>query len=80
MNPVWRDALLSVRTMFNGYYDFPSSMSFFKVTKSFSRVGERVTFIYYRCNFRGFKEAFEKNQILLVYIRYKKTRLLAPHP
>src|SRR5208283_1972009 len=33
----WRSALLSAVTMFNGQYDFPSRMFFFKVTKSIRR-------------------------------------------
>ena len=35
---VWRSALLGVVTMFDGYYDFPLRMSFFKITDRFSRV------------------------------------------
>jgi len=34
---VWRSALLGVVTMFDGYYDFPLRMSFFKITDRFSR-------------------------------------------
>ncbi len=35
---VWRSALLGVVTMFDGYYDFPLRMSFFKIADRFSRV------------------------------------------
>jgi len=33
---VWRGDLLGIITMFDGYYDFSSRMSFFKMTDSFS--------------------------------------------
>jgi len=53
-------------------------VSFFKVTESFSHPAQRVTSIYDRRHFSGCKKIFQKKQILLVYIRYKETRLLAP--
>ena len=59
-------ALLSAVTTFNGYYDFPLCMSFFKIAESFSHAAQRVTSIYDRCNLSGFEEIFQKNQILLV--------------
>jgi len=66
--------------MFNGYHDFALRVSFCKVTESFGRGAQRVTSIYDGYNFSGFQKFFQKNQILLVYIRYKETRLLAPNP
>ena len=55
-------------------------MSFFKITESFSHVAQRVTSIDDGYNFSGCEKIFQKNQILLVYIRDKETRLLAPNP
>lgn len=77
---VRRSALLSVVTMFHGYYDFPLRMSFSKVTESFSHIAQRVTSIDDGLHFSGCEKISQKNQILLVYIRYKETRLLAPDP
>jgi hypothetical protein len=66
--------------MFNGEYDFPSRVSFFKITESFSRVAQRVTPIDDGYNFSRCKKIFQKNQILLVDIRDKEARFLAPNP
>jgi len=74
--------LLKLRAVpvFNGYYDFPSRMSFFQVTDSVSRLAQRITSIDDRYHFSGFKKIFQNNQILLVYLGYEETHLLAPNP
>jgi hypothetical protein len=64
--------------MSNGYYDFPLRMSFFKITESFSHAAQRVPFIYDGYNFPSFEKIFQKNQILLVYLRGNETHLPAP--
>jgi hypothetical protein len=66
--------------MFNGYYDFALRVAFCKVTESFRYAAQRVTSIYDGYNFSGFQKFFQEDQILLVYIRYEETRLLAPNP
>lgn len=63
---VWRGALLSAVTMFNGYYDLPLRVTLLKITDSVSHITQRVTSIDDGQNFPCFKEIFQKNQILLV--------------
>jgi len=55
-------------------------MFFFQITESFSRIAQQVTSIDDGYNFSSFKKIFQKNQILLVYIRDKEARLLATNP
>ena len=44
--------------MFNGYYHFPLGMSFFKIAESCSHLVQRITSIYDRYDFTGFKKIF----------------------
>src|ERR1035437_95425 len=53
-------------------------MSFFKIADSFSHAAQRVSPIDNRHNLSRVKKLFQENQILLVHLRNKVTKLLAP--
>ena len=66
--------------MFDGYYDFPLRVAFFKVTESLRDFIQPVTLGDYRSNLSSRHEFTQDGQILLGYSRNKRDEFLAYEP